>query len=73
MCAKKTGEKKETWVTDKDGRIVRKDTTEYYDDGDSIITHQEADGGGLLHGPSAGRITGKTWNKSDGTSKHTPK
>jgi hypothetical protein len=62
-------ETKETWVTDDNGRIIGKDTTEYNDDGSSKTTHQEAYFDNLT-GAHATKITGETYDSPDGTSKH---
>lgn len=61
-------EKEESWVTDGDGKIIGKDTTEYNDDGSSKTTHQEAYAD--IFGAHATKIAGETYNKPDGTSKH---
>jgi hypothetical protein len=62
-------------VSDEHGRIIEYQTTEYFDDGSSKTTHQEAvrgDGGivDILCGPSPGRITGESYHSPDGASKH---
>jgi len=63
----------ESWVTDADGRIIGKDTTEHHEDGSSTTTHQEAWTPGVLFEPRAGKITGVTENDADGTSKNYPR
>ncbi len=62
-------DKKETWVTDENNKIIGKDTTEYHKEGSSTTTHQEAHSN-LIMPPSATKITGVTENSSDGTSKN---
>jgi len=60
--------KKETWVSDENKRIIGKDTTEYHKDGSSTTTHQKAHS--TFFGAEATKITGVTENKPDGTSEH---
>ncbi|MFH1700378.1 MAG: hypothetical protein ABIE07_07290 [Candidatus Zixiibacteriota bacterium] len=62
-------EKKQSWVTDGHGKIIGKDTTEYKDDGSSKTLHQDAHFD-IIGGAQATKITGETYNKPDGTSKH---
>lgn len=61
---------RESLITDDDGKIIGKDTTEYHEDGSSTTTHQEA----FLDWKAdvqATRITGVTENDADGNSTHT--
>jgi hypothetical protein len=60
----------ESWVSDENGKIIGKDTTEYHDDGSSTTTHQEAYYSDLT-GAHATKITGVTENDSSGTSTNT--
>jgi hypothetical protein len=64
-----SGNKKETFVTDENGNIIGKDTTQYNTDGSSMTTHQKVvhDFGFIRR---AADITGVTENKPDGTSEH---
>ncbi len=63
-------DKKSTWVTNDNGKIVGKDTTGYRKDGSSTTTHQKARSN-LIFPASVSKITGVTKNSSGGTSKHT--
>jgi len=65
--------KHESWIKDDGGHIIGKDTVYYKENGSSVTVHQKADGGGLIYGPSASKITGITYNHPDGTSTNVPK
>ena len=62
--------KHESWITNENGKIIAKDTTEHHDDGSSTTTHQKAYFD-LLTGAHATEITGITENSPEGTSTHT--